>query len=98
MKNSNYKRGAAAAAELVLKAHVLRSSPEILAEMAEGRRIMQSIAEMVDLTEAPEDAVCSLIIDLMHYCRRENIHWNAEVMARAWEHFGHERAHEVQKR
>src|SRR5205823_15123912 len=44
-------------AELALKAHVLRSDPEILAEIAEGDRLMREIADAVDLTEAPEDAV-----------------------------------------
>ena len=49
-----------AAAELALKAHVLASDSEILAEMTEGDRMMQEIAATVDLTEAPEDAVCGL--------------------------------------
>jgi len=97
MKNSRIKEGAAAA-ELALKAHVLVCEPEILAEMAEGDRMMQEIADMADLTEAPEDAVCSLVIDLLHYCEREKIDWNQDVMSRAWEHFRSEHAHEVQKR
>ncbi len=62
MKNSSNKEGAAAA-ELALKAHVLRSSPEILAQMTEGDKAMRDVANMVDLTEAPEDAVCSLVTD-----------------------------------
>ena len=53
---------------------------------------------MVDLTEAPEDAVSSLVIDLLQYCQREKIDWTREVMSRAWERFGAERAYEVQKR
>ena len=73
----------AAAAELALKAHVLASNSEILAEMTDGDRMMQEIVEMVDLTEAPEDAVCSLVIDLMHYCEREKIDWTQDVMSRA---------------
>ena len=77
----------AAAAELALKAHVLRSNPEILAEMTEGDRMMQEIAAMVELTEAPEDAVSSLVTDLLQYCEREKIDWTLEVMSRAWEHF-----------
>ena len=87
MKNSNYKKGAAAAAELALKAHVFRSSPEILADMTEGPRMMRSIADMVDLTEAPEDGVCSLVIDLMHYCEREKIDWTEDVLSRARRRF-----------
>jgi len=88
--SSNKER--AAAAELALKAHILRSNPEILAEMSERDRIMQEIADMVDLTEAPEDAVSSLVIDLLQYCQREKIDWTREVMSRAWERFGAERA------
>ena len=88
----------AAAAELALKAHILRSDPEILAEMSERDRIMQEIADRVDLTEAPEDAVSSLVIDLLQYCQREKIDWTQEVMTRAWERFDAERAYEVPKR
>ena len=97
MKNSSNKEGAAAA-ELALKAHVLGCNPQILAEMTEGDRMMQEIADMVDLTEAPEDAVCSLVTDLLQYCEREKIDWTQEVMSRAWEHFRSERAHEIQER
>jgi hypothetical protein len=92
------KEDGAAAAELALKAHVLRSNPEILAEMAEGDRMMQEIAATVDLTEAPEDAVCSLVTDLLQYCEREKIDWTQDVMSRSWDHFRRERAQEVQKR
>jgi hypothetical protein len=88
----------AEAAELALKAHVLASDPEILSEMTQGDRMMQEIADTVDLTEAREDAVCSLVTDLMHYCEREKIDWTRDVMSRAWEHLRRERAHEVQKR
>jgi hypothetical protein len=84
MKTSRNKEGAADA-ELALKAHVLASNPDILAEMTGGDRMMQEIVDMVDLTEAPEDAVCSLVIDLLQYCGREKIDWNEEVMSRAWE-------------
>jgi len=97
MKNSRDKEGVAAA-ELALKAHVLGSNSEILAEMTEGDRVMQEIADMVDLTEAPEDAVCSLVTDLLQYCEREKIDWTQEVMSRAWERFRSERAHETQER
>jgi len=97
MNNSvNDKR--AAAAVLAIKAHVIASTPEILGEIDEGPRIMQKIAQSVDLTEAPEDAVCSLVLELMHYCDREKIHWNAEVVSRAWENFRSERTDEVRKR
>jgi len=72
-----------AAAELALKAHVLAFDPKMVAEMTDGDRTMQEIAEAVDLTEAPEDAVCSLVIDLMQYCEQEKIDWTEDVMSRA---------------
>jgi hypothetical protein len=97
-KGGSGEEEGAAAAELALKAHVLRSDPEILAEMTEGDRMMQEIAAMVDLTEAPEDAVASLVTDLLQYCERQKIDWTQDVMSRAWEHFRSERAYEVQKR
>ena len=97
MKNSRNKEGVAAA-ELALKAHALGSNSEILAEMTEGGRMMREIADMTDLTEAPEDAVCSLVTDLLQYCEREKIDWTQEVMSRAWEHFRSEGAHEIQER
>jgi hypothetical protein len=97
MKNSRNKERVAAA-ELALKAHVLGSSSEILAEMTEGDRMMREITDMIDLTEAPEDAVCSLVTDLLQYCEREKIDWTQEVMSRAWEHLRRERAREIQKR
>jgi hypothetical protein len=74
------------AAELAVKAHVLASDPEIFAEMIEGDRLMREIGDVVNLTEAPEDAVCSLVIDLMQYCEHEKIDWTQEVMSRALEH------------
>ena len=86
----------AAAAELALKAHVLRSDPEILADMPEGDRVMQEIVDMVKLTEAPEDAVASLVIDLLQYCEREKIDWTQEVMFRARKHLRSEPIDEVQ--
>ncbi|MEP6637108.1 MAG: hypothetical protein ABJB97_10320 [Acidobacteriota bacterium] len=95
MNNSTNKAAAAAAAELALKAHVLECTPEILVDMAEGDRMMQQIAASVDLAEAPEDAVCGLVTDLLHYCEREKIDWNQEVMSRARKHFRTEHAHEV---
>ncbi len=87
----------AAVAELALKAHVLISDPEILAEMTEGDRIMQGIGDMVDLTEAPEDAVCGLVIGLLQYCEREKIDWDQEIMLRARKHLRSESADEVQE-
>ncbi len=80
----------AAAAELALKAYTLRD-PEVLHQLADGDRIMHRIAESVDLTEAPEDAMCSLVIDLMHYCDREKIEWSGEVVSRARERYESER-------
>lgn len=93
---SSMKRDAAAA-ELALKAHVLASDPEILAEMTDGDRAMEEIADAVNLTEAPEDAICGLVIDLLQYCEREKIDWNEDVMSRAWEHLRRERTFEVQE-
>ena len=87
-----------AAAEVALKAHVLKSDPETLSQMTEGDRMMQEITVTVDLTEAPEDEVCSLVIDLLQYCERENIDWNRDVMSRAWERFRSNCAYEVQQR
>ena len=95
-KSSN-KEGAAAA-ELALKAHVLGCNPEILAEMTEGDRMMREIADMVNLTEAPEDAVSSLVTDLLQYCEREKIDWTQDVMSRARGHLRSERPDELQKR
>ena len=88
--------GEAAAAEVALKAHILRCSPEILAGVPKGDRMMQEIADRVDLTEAPEDAICTLVIDLMQYCERQKIDWNQDVMSRARAHFRSERADEDQ--
>lgn len=82
----------AAAAELALKAHVLASDPEVLAEMTDGDRTMEEIADAVNLTEAPEDAVCGLVIDLLQYCEQEEIDWTEDVMSRAWEHLRREDA------
>jgi len=88
----------AAAAELALKAHVLASNPEILTEMTGGDRMMKQIADMVDLTEAPEDAICSLVTDLLQYCEREKIDWTQDVMSRACERFRSSSADEIEKR
>jgi hypothetical protein len=54
-----------------------------LAQVPEGNKTMREIANVVDLTEAPEDAVCSLVIDLLQYCEREKIDWYQEVILRA---------------
>jgi hypothetical protein len=81
-----------AAAELALKAHVLASDPEMLAHMTDGDRVMEEIADLVNLTEMPEDAVCSLVTDLLQYCEREKIDWNQDVMSRARQHLRRERA------
>jgi hypothetical protein len=58
---------------------------------------MHEIANMIDLTEAPEDAVCGLVTDLLTYCEREKIDWTQDVMSRAWEHFRNQRAYEVRE-
>jgi hypothetical protein len=85
--NQFTKYEAAAAAELALKAHVIAFDPEMIAAMTDGDRAMQEIVDAVDLTEAPEDAVCSLVIDLMQYCAREKIDWTEDVIARAAQAF-----------
>jgi hypothetical protein len=86
MRNSLRAKEGAAAAELALKAHVLAFDPEILAQMEGGDAVMREIADAVNLTEAPEDAVCSLVLDLMQYCEAEKIDWNQDVMLRVLEH------------
>lgn len=77
----------AAAAEFTLKAYTIRSDP---AEFGVEPSVIQQIAASVDLTQAPEDAVCSLVIDLMHYCAREEIDWTRDVLSRARGRFGSE--------
>lgn len=84
-----------AAAELALKAHVLAFDPEILAEMTDGDQTMEEIAAAVNLIEAPEDAVCGLVIDLLQYCEREKIDWTQDVMSRARQHLRRKRAYGV---
>ncbi len=78
----------AAAAEFTLKAYTIESDP---AEFGIEPTAIQQIAESVDLTEASEDAVCSLVIDLMHYCEREEIDWSGDVVSRARDRFLSER-------
>jgi hypothetical protein len=48
-RNQFIKNEAIAAAELALKVHVLAFDPEILAEITDGDRTMQEIADAVDL-------------------------------------------------
>ena len=73
----------AAAAEFALKSYIAESTPEI---MRESSKLME-LGDAVNLSEAPEDAVCSLVIDLMHYCERESIDWSNDVLSRARERF-----------
>lgn len=70
-----------AAAELALKAHAFASNPSISAETQDGDRAIAKISDSVNLTEAREDAICSLVLDLMHYCEREKIDWTEEIMS-----------------
>ena len=65
--------------------------PEMLHQFTEGDWPARQIAELIELTEAPEDAACSLVIDLMHYCDREKIDWNDDVLTRARQRFARER-------
>jgi hypothetical protein len=96
MVNSDMLKSAAAA-ELALKTHVLQSSPGLLVEMTDGHRMLQEIADRIDLTESPEDAVCSLVLDLLRYCEREKIDWTQDVISRASKRFRRDRACKVQK-
>jgi hypothetical protein len=75
----------AAAAELALKAHVLITTPELFSDPRDRELMLKQIDEAVDMTESPEDAVCSLVMDLLNYCQREKIDWTNDVVARARE-------------
>jgi hypothetical protein len=92
MMKTSLNKQRAAAAEVALKAHVLKSNPGMLAELPSGRRSMEGLSELVNLTEAPEDAVCDLVTNLMHYCHREKIDWTDDIMRRASVHFRCEQA------
>jgi hypothetical protein len=74
----------AAAAEFALRAHAF-CDPAVATQVSDSETIRRQLSEAVDLTEAPEDAVCSLIIDLMYYCDREGIDWDQDVLQRAIE-------------
>jgi hypothetical protein len=76
----------AAAAEFALKAHAF-CDPSVATQLSDSETIRRQLSETVDLTEAPEDAVCSLIIDLIHYCDREGIDWDQDVLRRAIEQY-----------
>jgi hypothetical protein len=76
------KNERAAAAEFALKACSLESHA---ADFGVERASVLRLADEVTLTEAPEDAVCSLVIDLMNYCQREQIDWENDVLGRAYE-------------
>jgi hypothetical protein len=78
----------AEAAEFALKAYSLEFTPECVSKLG---KLRQQVADSVDLTEAPEDAVCSLVIDLMHYCNREKIDWTNDIVLRAGVRFQTER-------
>ncbi len=79
-----------AAAEVSLKAYTF-CDPAMLADLPGGERMMQQMAASIDLTEAPEDAVCSLVIDLMHYCEREKIDWDQDIISVTQSRFNTER-------
>jgi hypothetical protein len=78
---------AVAAAELAVKAYILKSNRRLLANTTQGNIMLREIEDAIDLTEAPEDAVCSLVTDLLQYCKREKIDWDQDVMLRAMEQF-----------
>ncbi len=87
----------ATAAELALKAHILVKNPELGEETIEGAGLLQEITGSISLTEAPEDAVCTLVLDLMHYCEREQIDWAQEIISRASKRFGAEQAERISR-
>lgn len=74
----------AAAAAVALKAYSLEAES---AEFGLEPLAIQRLVEPVDLTEAPEDAVCSLVVDLMHFCQREKIDWMHDVVLPAGKRF-----------
>src|SRR4051794_27400771 len=77
-----------AAAEFALKSYIAEGMPEITLE---APKLMGERQDAVSLTEAPEDAVCSLVVDLMHYCEHERIDWAEDVLSRARQRFATER-------
>ena len=85
----------AAAAEFALKAYSVETDP---AEFGVEQITIDRIAQSVDLTETPEDAVCSLVIDLMHYCEQEKIARMDDVVYRARDRFRSERNEQTLKR
>lgn len=74
------------AAELATKMHVLALGPNIGAGIIDFDAIAAAVGAAVNLTEAPEDALATLIIDLMQYCEREGIDWEKEVILAARKH------------
>lgn len=75
------------AAELAMKMHVLALSSDIGAGIVDFDAVAAAVGAAVNLTEAPEDALATLIIDLMQYCEREGIDWEKEVMLAARKHY-----------
>jgi hypothetical protein len=66
-----------------LKAHVFRWDGAVIASRRQRAQVIDCVTRAVDLTEAPEDAVCNLVIDLMRYCERGKIDWSRDVVSRA---------------
>ena len=88
---------AAVASEFVVSAHTVASDPQILAEMSSVNELIRQITQCVDLTEAPEEAVCALVLDLLHYCERERINWSDDVMVPALKRYQQERLSEASR-
>jgi hypothetical protein len=86
------KQENAAVAELALKVYSLGVESDVRRNFHDADRLMQSASGLIELREAPEDAVCSLVIDLMHYCKQEIIDWQRDVIDRA-----HMRFHATKK-
>jgi hypothetical protein len=85
------KTSFASAAELALKAHAIAADDELICDLPEGDMLKRNIGDAVNLMEAPEDAVCALVTDLLHYCDQHKIDWTEDVMSRAQEDFRRER-------
>ena len=55
-------REEAAAAKLAIKLHALTIRPELMKELAEEEPPLGTLLAGIDLTEAPEDAICAFIL------------------------------------
>jgi hypothetical protein len=49
-----------------------------------ARLRLEQFADLVNLTEAPEEALTDLLTNLMHYCHREGIRWTGSDGVATW--------------